>query len=60
MTDEPDIPRLDRTSWLQHLIHTAESAAADLRDRDDPTEAVLIADLDDLSLRLRRELDDVK
>ena len=46
MTDGPDIPRVDRASWLQHLIRTAESAAADLRDRDDPTEAVLIADLD--------------
>lgn len=60
MTDKPDVPRFERTTWLQHLIHTAESAATNLRDRDDPTHAFLIADLDALSLRLRRELDDVK
>jgi hypothetical protein len=59
MTDEPDIPRLDRTDWLQHLINTAESAAASLRDRDDATQAFLIADLNALSLRLRQELDEI-
>ena len=54
------MPPVTRTAWLQHLINTAESAAASLRERDDPSTAGLIADMDDLSLRLRRELDDIK
>jgi hypothetical protein len=60
MTDVPDMPPVTQTAWLQHLIKTAESAAASLRDRNDPSTAVLIADIDDLCLRLRRELDEIK
>jgi hypothetical protein len=54
------MPPVTQTAWLQHLIKTAESAAASLRDRNDPSTAVLIADIDDLCLRLRRELDEIK
>jgi hypothetical protein len=54
------MPPVTRTAWLEHLISTAESAAASLRDRDDPGTAGLIADLDALCVRLRRELDDIK
>jgi hypothetical protein len=54
------MPPVTRTAWLEHLISTAESAAASLRERDDPNTADLIADMDDLCLRLRRELDDIK
>ena len=60
MTDDPDLPPVTRTAWLEHLISTAESAAASLRDRDDPTTAGLITDIDDLCVRLRRELDDMQ
>jgi hypothetical protein len=60
MTDDPDMPPVTQTAWLEHLISTAESAAASLRDRDDPTTDDLIADMDALCLRLRRELDDIK
>ena len=60
MTDDPDLPPVTRTAWLEHLISTAESAAASLRDRDDPSTADLITDIDDLCVRLRRELDDMQ
>jgi hypothetical protein len=60
MADDSDMPPVTRTAWLEHLISTAESAAASLRERDDPNTADLIADMDDLCLRLRRELDDIK
>jgi hypothetical protein len=60
VTEEPDIPSVERTAWLRHLIDTAESAAANLRARNNPTTAFVIADLDALSLRLRRELDEIK
>jgi hypothetical protein len=60
MADDPDVQPVTQTVWLQHLISIAESAAASLRDRDDPTTADLIADMDALCLRLRRELDDIK
>jgi len=54
------MPPVTREAWLEHLISTAESAAASLRERDDPSAADLIAEIDDLCLRLRRELDDIR
>jgi hypothetical protein len=54
------MPPVTQTAWLQHLVNTAESAAASLRDRNDPSTADLIADMDELCVRLRRELDDSK
>jgi hypothetical protein len=60
MADDLDMPPVTRTAWLQHLISIAESAAASLRDQGDPSTADLIADMDALCLRLRRELDHIK
>ena len=58
--DGPDLAPAERVAWLKNVINAAESAAADLRARNDATQAVLIDDLDDLCVRLRAELDDVK
>jgi len=60
MADDFDMPPVTREAWLEHLISTAESAAASLRERDDPSAADLIAEIDDLCLRLRRGLDDIR
>jgi hypothetical protein len=58
--DQPDVTHRGRSAWLDRLLGIAESAAGDLRARDDPSHANLIEDLDDLCLRLRSELDDTK
>ena len=60
MTEGPDLAPAERAAWLKTLLNAAESAAANLRTRDDGTQSVLVADLDDLCVRLRGELDDLQ
>lgn len=54
------MPSAERIAWLQHLIDAAQSAAANLRARNDPTTAGLVTDLDALCVRLRHELDEIE
>ena len=56
----PDLPPEERAFWLKNLLHAAEAASADLHARNDVTQIALVADLDDLCIRLRGELDDIK
>ena len=58
--NEPEVSPEEHQAWLTHLLGAAEYQAADLRARDDPLQARLIADLDDFCLRLRAELSAIK
>jgi hypothetical protein len=47
-------------AWLTRLLEAAQTSAADVRAKNSPQDAALLQDLDDLCIRLRREIAAIK
>jgi hypothetical protein len=55
--ERPSAMNGERREWLERLQRATRGAADDLQDSEDPTRRALVADLEQLADRLRRELE---